>query len=136
MNTSAPCSWCRGILSLPCSFQTFSTHLPFLAHNGKPVLRWLPMMRMAMRAWPVLFVVWCWAACGCPVTCPPPRSGHAPRCAPFCGSRGLNGRRQDTRWITSCPSARAERTGRKTCSCSPSGSTAKRHERICGCAGK
>ena len=31
---------------------------------------------------------------------------------------------------------RVEPTTRKTCSCSPSCSTAKKHERICGCAGK
>ena len=30
------------------------------------------------------------------------------------------------RWITSCPSAQAARTARRTCSCSPSGSTAKK----------
>lgn len=48
----------RGVLYLPCSFQTFSTLPAFfspLAHNKKPVLRWLPMKRAFIRACACLF---------------------------------------------------------------------------------
>lgn len=97
-------------------FQTFSIprlSSPFSFPSQKPVLRSSKMKRMAMRACAHLL---CCVVLGCMllpcgVSAAPERSRH--RCAPFCGSRDLSKRRPATRWITSCPSALAERTGRK-----------------------